>query len=138
MKKFYVVILLAISFPFYGQIVNIPDANFKNALVTTNCAIISGQFGLTDVDIDNDGEIQQSEALTVNSLYLSHFDIASLIGISYFLNLQYLICPGNLLQELDLTGLSQIAYLDCDDNVLTSLDLSTLSALQIYTVKTIY
>ncbi|MEY3242008.1 MAG: hypothetical protein RIR11_3447, partial [Bacteroidota bacterium] len=58
-KSFFtILILLVAQFCLYAQIVNIPDANFKNALVNTNCVDTDGDgFGDTDADINDDGEI---------------------------------------------------------------------------------
>ncbi len=56
-------LLLFFTVSSHAQIVNIPDANFKNALVNTNCVDIDGDgIGDIDADTNNDGEIQVSEA----------------------------------------------------------------------------
>lgn len=53
------------------QIVNIPDANFKNALVNSICTDTNGDGVLDDdVDANNDDEIQVAEALDVQQLFL--------------------------------------------------------------------
>ena len=45
----------------YSQIVNIPDATFKNALVNTLCVTSGYQESPEwDADVNNDGEIQVS------------------------------------------------------------------------------
>ena len=57
MKTIIILIILTLYFNISnGQIVNIPDANFKNALIDEG------------VDTNNDGEIQVSEAEAVISL----------------------------------------------------------------------
>jgi hypothetical protein len=43
------------------------------------------------VDINNDDDIQQNEALLVYSLNVAGFNIASLEGIEHFTNLAHLI-----------------------------------------------
>jgi hypothetical protein len=71
MKHFYILCLLVIGFSADAQIINIPDANFKNALVNTLCVgdWETGDGGPTsDVDVNNDGEIQVSEAAAVQIL----------------------------------------------------------------------
>jgi len=50
--------LLLFSLSISAQIVNIPDANFKDALVNTICVDIDGNLGPDiDADLNNDGEI---------------------------------------------------------------------------------
>ena len=51
------------------------------------------------VDVNSDGEIQVSEAFNVYQLNVSSSNIASLIGLSSFLNLQRLECSQNLITK---------------------------------------
>jgi uncharacterized repeat protein (TIGR01451 family) len=109
-----------------AQIVNIPDANFKNALVNTNCVtpwygLEPGELPIGDVDTNNDGEIQVSEAAAVQGLKISNQNIASLIGIESFTNLGTLDCSYNQLTSLTVTMSSVLINLDCSHNQLTSL-----------------
>jgi hypothetical protein len=70
-------LLLLFSNNLVGQIVNIPDANFKNALINGMC--VNNDFDLigdSKVDLNNDGEIQVSEALLYDQFFynrLHHF-----------------------------------------------------------------
>ncbi|WP_431106776.1 DUF7619 domain-containing protein [Winogradskyella poriferorum] len=111
MKAFFLSIFLLCVFKISdAQIVNIPDANFKNALVNSNCAThlswpISGGFNLYDVDLNNNGEIEISEAENIRVLYVDEYSIGSLEGIQYFTNLEYLNCEENLLNQLDLNDM---------------------------------
>lgn len=133
MKTLYTVIfLLACSF-LNAQIVNIPDINFKNALIEAG------------VDTNSDGEIQVSEAEVVMNLNVSYKNISSLEGIENFLNLEELYCSGNQLSTLDMSenlklqklvcifnelknlNVAQnlnLNYLWCQDNFLSALDIS--------------
>lgn len=88
-----------------GQIVDIPDPNFKNVLVNIPCVDINGD-GEMDVDVDtnNDGEIQYSEAESFDNLYLSGYNINSMVGIEAFINLKELYCSSNNLISLDLSN----------------------------------
>ncbi len=54
------------------------------------------------VDINKDGEIQESEALLITSLDLSYSNISSTEGLQYFLNLEVLNCTYNQITLLDL------------------------------------
>ena len=79
------------AFAVNAQIVNIPDANFKNALVNTLCVDTdNNNVGDADVDTNNDGEIQVSEALAVIALDVFSNNISDLTGIESFANLQWL------------------------------------------------
>lgn len=105
-----------------GQILNIPDPNFKNALVNTLCADNNGdnQFE-TDADLNNDGEIEQSEALYVFSLKVSGQQIESLAGIEHFKNLSELNCAYNNLTELKLVDFPYLYNVFAPFNKLESL-----------------
>jgi len=149
MKNFCTVVSLFACTVFYAQIVSIPDANFKHALTSTNC-ILDDADGLPvgDVDTNDDGEIQVSEALAVNYLDISSQNIASLSGIEAFSHLHQLNCSYNNLTSLvinsnygwlmldcsynELTSLTgninstemQTSYIDCSHNLLTSFDMT--------------
>ena len=60
-------------------IIDIPDPNFKNALVNFPVVDTTGN-GLGDsvADLNGDGEIQLSEAEAVEGLIISYFEITSL------------------------------------------------------------
>ena len=52
-----------------GQILNIPDVHFKNALVNLPCVDIGNDYTLdVDADSNDDGEISLQEAQAVTSL----------------------------------------------------------------------
>lgn len=148
MKKPYI-FLLVVLFGFIGnaQIVNIPDANFKAKLLAADHSPLNAfAFGFDQqafkLDVNNDGEIQVSEAQLVIQLNISHSNIADLTGIESFTNLivlncnnnqlsnlnvntiptiTLLQCQNNQLQTLDVRGLTSLTYLNCSDNQLTSL-----------------
>lgn len=119
MKNFYfLMFLITSSFFSNAQIVNIPDLNFKNRLI---------ELG---IDINDDGEIQISEAEAVSSLGLNGDvaegnQISSFEGIQSFTNLSIFYCNNNLMTELDLSQNTQLVQLYCLNNhQLTNLDLS--------------
>jgi uncharacterized repeat protein (TIGR01451 family) len=124
-------LLLSAHFCSNAQIVNIPDANFKNALVNTLCVDINGDYiGDADADINNDGEIQESEAIAVTALSVDNYAIQSLAGIEYFSQLQILSCQFNQLTTLDVQGLSILQSLYCGGNQLVNLNVQGLNNLQ--------
>ena len=105
-----------------AQIVFIPDANFKDALVNSNCVDLDGdEIGDVDADTNNDGEIQVTEAEAVLALVVPLKGITSLQGLESFVNLTLLNCQSNQVTSLDLTPNLALIKLDCRDNDLTSL-----------------
>ena len=108
-----------------AQIIDIPDANFKNALVNTNCVDTNDDDIFdSDVDINNNGEIEVSEAEIVLSLKVSSNNIVSLVGIENFINVENLRVHLNDLTEIDISNNSNLVKLSCYGNDLTTLDLS--------------
>lgn len=125
MKITYIFILLFVTAYAQAQIVTIPDANFKNALVNSVCADFDGNSSYDgDVDTNNDGEIQVSEAEAVLGLYVVYENIVSLEGIHSFANLEELICRDNQLTSLDLSQNQHLTLLECQKNQLNNLNVS--------------
>ena len=108
-----------------AQIIEIPDANFKDALVNQMVVDTDGD-GIFDADADtnNDGEIDVLEALAVEALGVVGKNIFSLDGIAEFQNLQQLVASYNYLEEIDLSTLTQLELLIVSFNELDSLDVS--------------
>lgn len=103
-----------------AQVVNIPDANFKAALLVHS----------PKIDVNNDGEIQVSEAEAfTGTINVIRKNITSLAGIEAFVNITRLLCSNNNLTSLDVSKNTAIAALGCDNNQLTALDLSKNTAL---------
>lgn len=114
MKNFLVVVcLFAVAYA-QAQIVNIPDANFKNALLNYNPVI----------DTNNDGEIQESEALVPTTLYIPFEDITDPTGVEAFLNLETLVLRNNSITSIDISALTNLEVFHLEDNLLTEVDLS--------------
>jgi Leucine-rich repeat (LRR) protein len=164
MKQSYLFCLLFISLFSSAQIINFTDANFKAKLLAANpsSTIASTEIptlnndgnpvviSYNKIDMNDDGEIQISEAQNIKYLNLSN-NITNLSGIEYFTNLQVLNCPFNQLtnlngnqftdliylncsynqlQNLEITGLTNLKKLICDNNQLTNLNVSGLTSLQ--------
>jgi len=108
---------LIISISSYAQNVDIPDPNFKAALIGNG------------VDTNSDGEIQVTEAELVNFLNISNSNISDLTGISSFVNLDSLICANNQLMSLDVTSLSNLESLNCSNNQLESINFENNNSL---------
>ncbi|WP_162128232.1 DUF7619 domain-containing protein [Flavobacterium phycosphaerae] len=121
MKKLYTIwTFILIGITGNAQIVNIPDMNFKNALLNHNPVI----------DTNNDGEIQVSEASSVTDiLYVNNKGITDLTGITSFTNILMLYCFDNQITTIDLSGMTNLEQLSCDYNQITTLNLNGLSNL---------
>jgi hypothetical protein len=117
MKKI-LLFLIFVSAVAQAQIVNIPDANFKNALLITDLAssVAGDNSGPIIVDADGDGEIQVGEAAAVTNLELSGLNITDLEGIESFTNLQLLNCSSNSCEDFHLSGLPALAILTIGGN----------------------
>lgn len=130
MKNIYLIAFLTISAILNAQIITFQDANFKNRLVNTICFDSNGDGGVdSDADINNDGEIDQSEAFSITNLSVNYANISSLSGIEYFSNIVTLNCYNNNLTTLDLSSLTNLTDLNCNSNQLTSLNINNLSNL---------
>jgi uncharacterized repeat protein (TIGR01451 family) len=130
MKNILILLFLAFCFVGYGQIIDFPDANFKDALVNTLSVDTNGDnIGDADADKDDDGEINVSEALEVTYLNVSNKEISSLEGIENFKNLEKIYCSKNQLTSLNIEELTNLRYLKCSFNQLTSLIVQGLTNL---------
>jgi Leucine-rich repeat (LRR) protein len=129
---------LTIGFLVNAQIINFPDANFKAKLLSANTinSIASFQIPVYNsagntwsvpsynkIDVNNDGEIQVSEAQMVTYLDVGYSSISSLTGIEYFTNLNILYCRNNQLTSLNLSPNTNLKVLNCIYNQITNLDL---------------
>lgn len=112
MKQLYTLLFLLTCTFLNAQIVNIPDTNFKNAL------IVEG------VDTNGDGEIQVSEAEAILNLNVSFKNILSMEGIQSFVNLEVLHCSNNQLSTLDMSQNLNLQWLTCGGNQLSNLDVT--------------
>lgn len=108
-----------------AQIVNIPDANFKAALIA---------YG---VDANNDGQIQVSEAQAMNTLQFTNPTFTDATGLESFINLQQFNINNSLLTSLDLSPLTQLLNVTCNGNSqLTNINLNGLTNLTSLTFQT--
>jgi len=133
MKKIVFLICICCSIS-YSQVINFPDANFKARLLQSspsNTIAQNNNSGLyIKIDSNNDGEIEQSEALEVNNLNIIGQNISNLEGLQYFTNLTSLGINNNHVTQINLSPLFNLIYLNCNTNQLTSLDFSNLPNLK--------
>ena len=117
---------------------NFPDSGFRS--------YVSSNF-----DIDNDGNLSETERNDVYKIYTAGRDFASLQGVEYFPNLselecyydsalksldvsqntklRNLVCNGCALTSLNVSGNAKLEKLTCNNNKLTNLDVSHCTAL---------
>jgi Leucine-rich repeat (LRR) protein len=139
MKKLYILSFLIIGFIANAQIINIPNADFKAVLLSASPSNTIASIENPDsngnvitynlIDVNNDGEIQVSEAQAIKLLNLNSFYSSDLTGIEAFINLKTLHCKYNFLNSLDISQNTALTYLDCSHNGLSILDVSQNSAL---------
>ncbi len=114
MKK---IILLAILFQnvfSFGQIVDIPDENFKNALLDQTPVI----------DSNNDGEIQVTEAQATTMIEIFDSNVSDLTGIAAFINLEFLQASFNTISVLDTSSFPNLETVSIASNTIENLDFS--------------
>jgi hypothetical protein len=124
-ERWVSILLILTTIVVNAQIVNIPDPNFKDALLHFEVVDTTGN-GLGDsiADTNGDGEIQVSEAEAVIGLIVSYYSITSLDGIQSFTNLEVLKSRGNFVETVDLSQNIQLEWLHLSTNPLLSLDIS--------------
>ena len=116
-----------------AQTLVIPNANFKNALVSSDCVDTDADnVGDADADTNNNGEIELSEATAVIGLDVSSRQITNLAGIENFTNLLYLDCRANQLTAMSMQGLYRLTQFNCGNNQLTALNIQNCTRLQIF------
>jgi type IX secretion system substrate protein len=129
MRNSYLALIL-VSLAGNAQLVGIPDPAFKNALVNTLCIDTNEPpdgTGDVDVDTNNDGEIQVSEAQAVTTAMLvGNKSIASLEGIKAFTNLKRLHCGQNQLTTFDVSDMSNLVSINCFANQITTINIDGL------------
>ncbi len=119
MRKIILITFLALGWVITSaQSVNIPDFNFKQALIDEG------------VDSNGDGEIQSSEAEIIRYLDVSNRNIVDLSGIEAFIGLDTLLSSNNMIEKLELNSNSELKLLDLSNNPLEELDISSLRLIE--------
>jgi len=114
-RKVITLLTLAITTFVTSQVVNIPDLNFKKALLNHS----------PKIDKNNNGEIEINEAKSFKgTISCYNKQISDLTGIEAFENIKELLCFKNKLKTIDVSKITNLWYLNCDENQLTDLDVS--------------
>ena len=120
MKKIYFLLLLSTGIV-SAQIVNIPDANFKAALILLH----------PELDPNSDGEIEFADAALSTELQLGGYNISDLTGIEAFTGLQlFTISSPFLTGSLDLTMLPNLTNISINNTALTAINVSGITGLK--------
>jgi len=118
MKSYILIVLVCISHTLFSQTITFSDPVFKAKLIENN------------VDSDNDGEIQITEAEAVFALELGVTSqdpekISAMDELFYFINLESLEAFNNELTTIDISALTQLSDLNLRNNNLTTITLGT-------------
>lgn len=121
-----------------AQVVNIPDANFKQKLLTSSpdndiAKDLNGNF--IKIDANGDGEIQVSEALNVLSIEIyPAYGIYDVTGLEQFLNLEVFKFDLGNLTSIDVSQNTKLKILDVGRHFIDVVDVSQLPDLEILDV----
>jgi len=125
MKTLFTIIGVLYSFAGISQIVDIPDPNFKNALLNHDPVI----------DINGDGEIQVAEAEATLEIDVDNQSISSLEGIGAFINLEELKCNFNNLTSIDIPNNLSLRSLYASSNQLSEINISQNTILEELSIR---
>lgn len=103
-----------------GTIVNIPDTNFKTALVANNY-----------INTNGDSEIQVSEAQAfTGGIYVEGLNISDVTGLEAFVNIIEFNAGNNSLTSIDLSQNTALKVIYIDNNSISTIDLTNNSSLR--------
>ena len=118
MKKIVIPVFLSlVNFYSYSQTLQFNDTELKNYLLNENCVDLdSNGIGNITADLNNDNEIQVSEASSITSLDITtnSYNITSISDLSQFQNLEKLVIVANISSvTLNSQSLQDIRINDC-------------------------
>ncbi len=132
MKFFHTVIYVLFVLTIHAQNIQFSDVNFKEALLNDNVADIDGDGTVDgDLDLNDDGEIQVSEAESVFYLRLNYKEISDISEIFHFKNLVRLNLRHNQLIAADVSSLSELVELELDNNMFEELIIENMVNLEV-------
>jgi protein phosphatase 1 regulatory subunit 7 len=106
--KYMKILILSVLLLFpvfnFAQVVRIPDANFRQQLISLG------------YDTNDDGKIQVSEAKAVKDLDIKKMGIVNLEGINSFTNLKELDVAQNPIAKIDVSNIKGLTGLYAWDN----------------------
>jgi len=137
MKNFYLLFLFLLLFSTfsYSQIINFPDTNLKNKLLSassSNTVAKDSAGNSVAIDTNTDNEIDVAEALLIYELNVQSSNIVDLTGLENFVNLTSLEINLNDITTFEGTAFPNLEYLNFSNNDITSTNLNGLSNLEIF------
>lgn len=131
MKKMFFIVFSFFVFFANGQIINFPDNNLKTRLLQSSESFFiagsgwdGGPTSIIKIDANDNGEIEQSEALAVTYLNISDSGISNLSGMEYFTNLHSFALINNMVSTFDFPQMTYLEYLSVYNNDISLLNLS--------------
>lgn len=125
MKVIFLFLLIFLPIIANAQVVRIPDPKFRQQVIALG------------YDTNDDGKIQVSEAQKVINLKVENLGIVNLEGINSFTNLEEFECHSNKIAVLDVSKLKKLTGLYCYDNPLEQVNVTGLTQLKNLFVQTI-
>ncbi len=138
-KTYFLLIALCFFATSKAQIVNIPDANFKAKLLaasSSNKIARDINDNYIKIDVNNNNEIEISEALNIFKLDISNLNsissikITNVTGLSFFTNLNQFYCFDNSLSNLDLSTLYNLRVIGCTSSKISNFNITGLINLE--------
>ncbi|WP_225875117.1 leucine-rich repeat domain-containing protein [Flavobacterium bernardetii] len=135
MKNYYLLLFLLFGLFGKAQIINFPDANFKAKLLAaspSNTIALDVLGNYVKIDTNNNSEIEENEVTSIKALNVQISGISNLGGLTYFINLEDLVCSNNPLISLDFSDVnnfSNLKNIDCSGCGLTSLNVENRTLL---------
>ena len=131
MKNIITILLLLCFEAGFSQNLIFSNSNLKTYLLTENSVDLNGdEFADTIIDLNNDNEIQLSEALLVENLIISpnNGNVTSIQDIHQFTNLKRLTITGDFgLTDISNLALDSLQHIRVSDHFsITNIDLSDL------------
>lgn len=141
MKNLLIIFAITIIFSAHSQNINFPDPVLKSRLLSASpvepiAGIFNGDnYTSVSIDINNDGEIQISEAQLINSLNVSNFIgqsplITDISGLEYFNNLQMLDLSRVDLHNFSLAPYPNLILFMANTSNLDSIEISSAYSLE--------
>lgn len=130
MKNIILLVFIIMTKFSYGQNLIFTNQNLKTFLLNENCVDTNGdEFGDSTLDLNNDNEIQITEANNVENLVISiNYIISSIYDLHQFTNLKRLTVYGGIgLIEISNLNLDSLLHIRISDhNSITSINLFDL------------
>jgi uncharacterized repeat protein (TIGR01451 family) len=139
-KKYFIGVLLFLVAISYAQNVTFSDIKFKTKLLTSSTANqvakdLNGNF--FKIDANNDGEIQVTEAIQVSYIDIRCSSCSdaqkanSIGGINDFINLKTFKLSFQSVDNIEISGLSQLEEIDASNNQTVQLTVNGVTNLKI-------